>query len=501
MIPICDVYLYEDRAQIVRRATLSLDAGVNPLVLRDLSPLVVHKSVQVSLSNKEARVNFVDNRVEVVEDSTIDRSRPEEAESMLAEETSAKLHINQQKLIFEQYRELHRRLVQEIFVAASWGQGKKQEWQEKEAVSRAQKDKAFAQYQEAWNGYTKIQKRNRESNVSGHIALRTQKKGVMEIEIFAHEAMEVDIELLYIVPNACWRPAHRMERLNNEVRFDIGAMVWQNTGANWDNVNLHFSTERSSLGVKAPSLTLDQLSVVDSQKEVFIEEREQEIHGVGGTIDMKSMPGINDGGEVKNLNSNQKISIPSNGSPYFSYIDSFTSASTQELLVIADQVSAAVIKTVQHNRSSLPILPGPVELVQEKSTVGRAKIDFVSPAESFEIGWGGHPGVRVRRTTTTKTEKGGFFSGGSKEEHVVSLYFSNIGGSDLRLRCVERIPVSEVEQVEIGKPDTKEMSQHIETLSFDQKNGFLEWEQHLPKDSRICHAYKYTVTKDASVRG
>ena len=179
MIPICDVYLYEDRAQIVRRATLSLDEGANSLVLRDLSPLVVHKSVQISLSNKQARVNFVDNRVVVVEDDTIDRTRPEEAESMLAEETSAKLHMNQQKLIFEQYRELHRRLVQEIFVAASWGQGKKQEWQEKEAVSRTQKDKAFAQYQEAWTEYTKIKQRNRDRNVSGHIALRTQKKGRM----------------------------------------------------------------------------------------------------------------------------------------------------------------------------------------------------------------------------------------------------------------------------------------------------------------------------------
>ena len=79
MIPICDVYLYEDRAQIVRQATISLEEGVNSFVLRDLSPLVVHKSVQVSLSNKQARVNFVDNRVVVVEDDTIDRTRPEEA--------------------------------------------------------------------------------------------------------------------------------------------------------------------------------------------------------------------------------------------------------------------------------------------------------------------------------------------------------------------------------------------------------------------------------------
>jgi len=243
------------------------------------------------------------------------------------------------------------------------------------------------------------------------------------------------------------------------------------------------------------------LSVVDSQKEVFIEEREQEIHGVGGTIDMKSMPGINDGGEVQKLKSTHKISIPSNGNPYFSHIESFTSPFSQELLVIADQVSAAVIKTVQHNRSSLPILPGPVELVQDKSSVGRAKIDFVSPAESFEIGWGGHPGVRIRRKTTTKTEKGGFFSGGSKEEHFVSLYFSNIGGSDLRLRCIERVPVSEVEQVEIGKPDLTEMNQHIDKIAFDEKNGFLEWEQHLPKDSRIRHSYQYVITKDSSVRG
>ena len=501
MIPIQDVYLYEDRAQIVRRATLSVQEGVNGFLLRDLSPLIVHKSVQVSLGTSDAKVNFVETRVELVEDNRKDRCRPAEADAMLAEETAAERHANQQKLLFEQYRDLHRRIVKEVFVEASWGQGKPQHWREKEATIRAQKEEAFRSYQDSWHVYTQLQKRNRERNVSGHVSLRTQKKGLMEIEIFSASTMDVDIEILYILPNACWRPSHRMERLKDEVRFDIGAMVWQHTGADWENVRLHFSTERSSLGVKAPTLQLDRLSVVDSQKEVFIEEREQEIHGVGGTVNMDTMPGINDGGQSRQLKSDQRISIPSNGKPYFSHVHSFVSPCSEELLVIADQVPAAVVKTVQENHSTLPILPGPVELVKEKSIVGRAKIDFVSPRESFEIGWGGHPGVRIRRKTGQKSEKAGFFAGGQKELHTVSLFFSNIGASDLRLRCVERLPVSEIEQVQVKNPETQKMTAHVEKLQFDSKNGFLEWEQVLPKDSRIRHSYSYVIIKDASVRG
>jgi uncharacterized protein (TIGR02231 family) len=501
MIPISEVYLYEDRAQIIRRATISLKEGMNLFRLTDLSPLIVQKSVQVSLDSEHPRINYIENSIHILEDETPDGTRPQNSDAMLAEETEASRIAEQTKIVWEQYRDLHKRIAQEIYVQASWGQGTPQKWQEKIERGRAKRDNAFHEYQEAIQKHIRIRKRNKESNVSGHHSPKERTAGKMDIEIYSASTTETTVHITYIVPNACWRPAHRMERLEKTIRFDIGGMVWQKTGVDWENVRIHLSTERASLGTKAPSLLIDSLSVVDEQEHVVLEERDQEQHNVGGSIKMDTMPGINNGGENRLLKATTQMSIPSNGKPYFVHIDQFFSPMTEELMVIADQVPAAVIKTVQYNHATIPILPGPVELIKEQGTVGRAKIDFVSPQESFDICWGGHPSVRIRRTTAQKTEKGSFFSGGTHETHTIALYFSNLGAEELRLRCVERIPVSELDQVHIEKPQLEKLATHAEDVSFDPKTGFIAWTQILPIESRIHHQYTYLMRKDSSVQG
>ena len=58
MIPIHNVTLYEDRAQITRTTTIQLNQGSNTLLLEGLSPLLVHKSVQVRLSTPHAKISL-----------------------------------------------------------------------------------------------------------------------------------------------------------------------------------------------------------------------------------------------------------------------------------------------------------------------------------------------------------------------------------------------------------------------------------------------------------
>ena len=80
MIPICDVSLYEDRAQISRRALLKLKMGNNSLVLDNLSPAIVLKSVQVVLGDRDAKLNFVETKLYREEDTDPDHTKPENAQ-------------------------------------------------------------------------------------------------------------------------------------------------------------------------------------------------------------------------------------------------------------------------------------------------------------------------------------------------------------------------------------------------------------------------------------
>ena len=496
MIPITDVTLYEDRAQIIRKKTISFTEGVHTLRVEDISALIVRKSVQVSFSSSLAKVNFFDISRAFQKNKLMDTERVQEAIRWKQEEVQAKELRSVKEQVYTRYKELHQRIIQEVFLEATWGQGTPQKWRAKEEKIREKKRQALQEYQEAQREYDFKRERCRLADwVKASDALHEYAH--LNIELYVSEPVDVEVSVSYIVPNACWRPSHRITYAQGQIHFDIGAMIWQNTGIDWDDVSVQFSTQRNAFGSKAPQLEIDRLSVINTSKKIVIEEREQEIHRAGEVTVESKMPGIDDGGESRLLKSPQDMTIPSNGKPYFSFIQTFSSEMTSELLLVADQIPAAILKSTQSNHSSIPILPGPVELIKNGGYIGMAKIDFVSPKEEFVIGWGAVPDIRIQRKTEYKKEEGSFLRHKNIEHHVVHLFFSNIGEKEQQINCVERIPVSELTQVRISQPDTETFCDVRPT--FDAENGFLSWKQMLPKGAHIKQTYTYTINKDNSV--
>ena len=502
MIPITDVFLYEDRSQIMRKGTISLKQGVNRIVLEDLSPLIVLKSVQTQLGTETAKLISMHTELTLVRDNRENHTIPKQKNEWLQEEYEAKNQAEKLKVTHSKTRELYERIVKEIFHNASWGVGSPNIWNKKESLLREKNRVAFEQTQDATSNYLNIFRRNEKNNIHRQPEVKYKKIAQVELEIHSEKEQEIEIQLDYLLGNACWRPAHRLEQIDDsQVIFSIGAMVWQNTGEDWKDAKLHFSTERSSLGTKAPPLTLDQLSLMETSKEIIIEEREQEVHQTGGDIkSISKMPGIDDGGEIRTLVAPKpEATIPSDGKPYFIEIETFSSGSKKEYLVISDQCPAAIIKTTQSNTSKLPILPGPVELLKNGGYIGRSKIDFISTQESFEIGWGAHPDIRIHRAERTKKEKTSFLKSKNVKTHTIELYLSNIGEESHTLHCIERIPVSELSQVQVSEPNTKKIKDKVEELKQDKENGFLSWDLKLPPQGNILLSYHYQISKDSSV--
>ena len=297
MIPISDVYLYEDRAQIARKGSIELKAGNNTIVLKELSPLIVLKSVQVMLGDLKAKVNFVETKLYQKEDTKPDFTKPKDSDERFSLEEDAARDEKRKAHILETYQKMYAQNIKEMFLDVSRARGSREDWERKEKLLRQKKEQATQDYLQAHLHYEKIRRENQEHNIHSSSVKKYRRFTSMKIDIFVEHDQELDISIGYLLPNACWRPSHRMELLTDKAHFDIGAMIWQNTGVDWENVQLFFSTERSSLGKQVPALQPDILSLQSSEKSVYITEREQDVHQVGGTvIKESSMPGIDAGG-------------------------------------------------------------------------------------------------------------------------------------------------------------------------------------------------------------
>jgi hypothetical protein len=123
--------------------------------------------------------------------------------------------------------------------------------------------------------------------------------------------------------------------------------------------------------------------------------------------------------------------------------------------------------------------------------VGRAKIGYVGKGDAFEIGLGADDGVRVRREQTEQRETGSVM-GTQKIRREVSVYLSNLSTEPRRVLVTERVPVSEIEDVEITVLDAG-------GFRADGKDGMLRREVELGPQATATLALTYEIRAGSKV--
>jgi uncharacterized protein (TIGR02231 family) len=277
--------------------------------------------------------------------------------------------------------------------------------------------------------------------------------------------------------------------------------VWQNTGEDWNDVELSFSTQRLSRGVEPPPLASDVIAVQKKQAQLVVETREQEIAtaglGAAGARTVSQVPGIDDGGETRHLEAPAPASAPANGRPYRIPQVGVETAAKVGRVVMAEVSAAVHLRTEQSNESGRPLLAGPVELIRESGFVGRTSILFVAPGERFAVGWGPDSAMRVRREHDQLEEQATLLnalSSWTTIDHRVTLRISNIGDEPQALEVTERIPVSEVERVQI-LPEAKDTTFGL----LPDRDGFLRWTLTVPPDENATVKLRYKLKRHRDV--
>ncbi|HHH28890.1 MAG TPA: mucoidy inhibitor MuiA family protein, partial [Polyangiaceae bacterium] len=384
----------------------------------------------------------------------------------------------------------------EIAVDAAWGKTDAAEWQrqigsvaELEARTRAELLEAKHAHAQTTRELTRLRERMAATANPTH-RLRAN----LELSLQTETAGLHQIEIEYVVPNACWRPQHRATLSDDEVWFESEACLWQNSGEDWPDVQLRLSTQRPSLGASPPELETDQLEVRRRADQVRVETRQQVVQTTGLGQDSSSaapeMPGINDGGEVQEILAPSRTSVASDGRPHRTTLFEFR-APARSSLVCTPELSASVLrKTEQENLAARPLLAGPVDLIRGGGLIGRTTLLYVAPRERFALGWGPDPALRVHRQLDESEEESKLLSSWYRTERSVTNKLSNLGGSAKTLELVERVPVSEIDKVKI----------EVERESSD-KNGMVRWTVTLDPFGQDTVKLRYVVSRHSDVSG
>jgi uncharacterized protein (TIGR02231 family) len=321
-----------------------------------------------------------------------------------------------------------------------------------DAGARAREQKAAADDER-----TQAERRLQEGKLE-----RPRFDALAEVQIEAEEPQEAELSLTYRLPNALWRPEHlaRLKTWSDESKpaaaeIITWAAAWQITGEVWEQVDARFSTARPARAASPPAVTDEVLALRrktdDERKRVAVAAREEAIAVAGldrGTRAVDEMPGMDDGGEPLMFSAREKITLRSDGRPTRIEVAKTTLVAQVERVIYPEVAPVGHLRATCTLDKGGPLLAGPMRVARGQSLVGRSRIDYVGKGEPFEVGFGVDDSVRVRRTQdeerTTAT-----LTGAQKLARTVKIFLTNLSGDPKRALVTERVPVSEIEDVEV----------------------------------------------------
>lgn len=481
------VTFFEDRAEVLRRTSFHVKSGVFTGTCAGISMLVDDGTVQAHVVGGSARVLSVRVQRRMFLEKALGREEIDALEKAAQDcrlrMSNADQAIERTQRVLQHHYQFSDQWIKSVALGPKNGADAKviQEYRDawraidtSASKTLGELDKARAERMQAERDLKAAQRRLAEGQIES-----PRYAAVVEVEIEAQEAGEITIEISYRLPCALWRPEHlarlvqeKPESKDGKIEIVTYAVAWQNTGEVWNDVEARFSTARPAKAASPPLLSDDVLQsrrkTDEERRQVVIEAREQNIGMAGldhGTREVAEMPGVDDGGEPLHYTGKEKVTIPSNGRPFRVEIGRTNVSAEVSRVLMAPRAPAAHLRATATLAGTGPLLAGPVRLARGASMVGRAKIDFVGKGEPFELGFGPDDGIRVRRKEDEERDTQAL-TGTQRVRRKVSLFLSNLSGSSRNVLVNERIPVSEIDEVEIQLIDAG-------GFKLDAKDGFL----------------------------
>ena len=536
------VTVFPEGAEIARVLKVKLAAGDQIVTLRDLPGSLVSDSVRIQgEADAKVEIGAVDTRTFVPSEDTANAAA-EDARKKIEDAIQA---LNDKQAAVQATIEtaaLQKQLVTNLInlpsrpAGAGTATNTDPDWGALttligERIGAANKVIAEAQLAQRDNA-KKIQDLQNQLNQQPD---QGQQKTELQIHVSAAAATEATLRVRYQMPGAAWFPIYdaRLETGDGKAAPTLSlvrrAIVSQNTGEAWDNVQLALSTTRPQAGTSAPQLV--PLAVDFALEGVAYDSvstrSKQLARRLDNSAEQEQVPGLIVGGAMKQDEA-APAGAPAEPKPQLATATEQRRATTittsfQALYVITDRQSiksgvgdkrvqidiraiapALSVRAVpKFNETAFLyakfkldaetlLLPGSAALFRDGVFVGRGDVPQLSGGEEHEMGFGTDDKVRIKFANLgRKAGETGIISTSKTDTQSFKMTVKNLHARPINVRILDQLPVSLNEDIKVDMlPGTAPPS----ARDVDDKKGLLAWDMTLEPDTQKDLAFGYQVS-------
>lgn len=345
------------------------------------------------------------------------------------------------------------------------------------------------------------------------------------------------LRLTYNVNQVGWTPRYmiRGSNANAEAKFeiDLGAMIVQNSGEAWEDVQLSLATSTPNTRASGPLLTPLRVNAVEGPhnashsggfaKQLTSQQSSQWLDtlAVAQNVQLNTDAGLRQIDELVSTGEVQR-NVAADASAFttdetYSIGDKVSLASRQNpqtVSILTKQLKGEMYRTATPllssfafrsaslvNDSGQNLIAGPADVYLESKFVGRVQLPPTALGQKITVGFGADRQVRTRRELLSRGES---IKGGNRRTDLkYRLVISNYHETPVAIRLLDRIPIAAQDNsinLTLTADENKRLSADPLYQRMERPTGILRWDIEIPAkrfgSEAFDHEYAYTIELD-----
>ncbi len=442
-----DVTLYESSAGVLRSGKINLEPGINELMIRNLPVALQDESLVASVETAGASVvgssTWIETGVVIHNKDVLElqkKIRVLEREIEDYESRNSNLG-NLRRILADTRSKLTEMISKNLFYKKNEVDAKK--WFQTLSGNRQAIQVVLSSDQEVGRTIKDLRKKlfELQDKLSVILSLSEKSSRITKILVSFTEAekKEVKLNLTYRTGGISWKPFYSVRMDGREkIEFEYLAEINQESGEDWNNINLLLSTSSPDISGRRPRL---------SSQRVYDQKKKTDKDGL---VTFQSQSITEESNIVSEMESPEAGTDPTTGNSeesgsgfLFRYskpitlfsrkeskklsLVSFTTDATFTALYVPALKHYPLIKGSFKNISGFPIIPGETAVFRQAGMVGKSGFGYISPGEKAEISFGSENEVRAIYRKESNQTKEGILSGTKVVEKLIRVELENFG--------------------------------------------------------------------------
>jgi uncharacterized protein (TIGR02231 family) len=299
------------------------------------------------------------------------------------------------------------------------------------------------------------------------------RKETKTVEVLIDVAREgnLTLNLTAVIPRAGWVPSYdvRLAADAKTAELTFRAMVRQQTGEDWNNVDLTLSTARPATGGAPPELNPWHISFHRPQPPMApammmgagygsVGKKSGRALVLDGSAQTEEAPATFETAQINEEQSSvsfhipRLIDIPTDGSQHGNIVAIEQLPVIMEFMAIPKLTPFVFLKSEIVNRTAYPLLPGKVNTFTGNTYTGSSQLKKVSAGEKFELFFGVDDQVTVKREELKQHREAGIF-GKNRVSYGYRIELNNFRREPLTLTLRDQLPLAGDEEIKVSLDD------------------------------------------------